>query len=143
MIFLVNLVTNNVGSGLYIKLSCSINQRPISNNSIIVSRSRSRSCSWYSCPTETLVDLYCYSNSTSQRTGYYRYPNGNRYSTSGQNFYYVTQESYLTVCLHGISQQSGSMNIWGIFTCEMPDAEGNIVKKSIGIYSSMPSKLTA
>ena len=33
-------------------------------------------------------------------------------------------------------------DIWGIFTCQIPDSEGNNVETSIGIYSSKPCKLT-
>ena len=130
-----------IGSGLYIQSSVYVNQQAVLNNSLVVPRSRS--CSNYYC-SETVLDLYCYSNSTSSSVGYYMYPDGNRYSSSDSYRYTVVRQSYSTLQLYGASSRYyGSMSIWGIFTCELPDAEGNTVETSIGIYSSSPSKFSS
>ena len=126
-----------IGSGLYIQSSVYVNQQAVLNNSLVVPRSRS--CGYY-C-SETVLDLYCYSNSTSSSVGYYMYPDGNRYSSSDSYRYTVVQQSYSSIRLYGTTSRHYSLGIWGIFTCELPDAEGNTVETSIGIYSSQPSEL--
>ena len=101
----------------------------VTNNSLIVQRSRCYYCK---------VNVYCYSNSTSVNTGYYIFPNGGRISDSRYYDYTVDQRSYSGVRIR--SYRYDTPDIWGIFTCEIPDSEGNTVETSIGIYSSMPSK---
>ena len=129
-----------IGSGLYIQSSVYVDQQAVLNNSLVVPRSRS--CGYY-C-TDTVLDLYCYSNSTSSSVGYYMYPDGARYSNSEYYRYTVVRHSYSSIQLYGASSRHyGSMSIWGIFTCELPDAEGNTVETSIGIYSSRPSKFSS
>ena len=104
----------------------------VANNSLIVQKSSS--CSY--CK----VDVFCYSNSTSSNTGYYIFPNADRISSDSRRYdYTVDQRSYSGVRIRSYS--SRTPDIWGIFTCEIPDSEGNTVETSIGIYSSMPSKL--
>ncbi|CAI8020956.1 hypothetical protein GBAR_LOCUS12479 [Geodia barretti] len=125
-----------IGSGIYVQTSRNLNTAAVKNNSLVIVRPRP-SC--YYCQ-DTVVDLYCHSNATSQTVGYFRYPNGNRYSTSSDSSYYTEQRSYSGIRLYGTSSQYyGSVSIWGIFTCELTNAEGNRVEQSIGIYSSMPS----
>ena len=127
-----------IGPGLYIQSSVYVDQQAVLNNSLVVPRSSS--CGGYYC-TDTVLDLYCYSNSTSSSVGYYMYPNGNRYSSSQYYYYTVIRQSYSTIRLYGTTSRYYSLGIWGIFTCELPDAEGNTVETSIGIYSSQPSTL--
>ena len=120
------------GAGFYVASSYYLNNVAVTNNSLIVRRS-SR-C--YYC----LVAVYCYSNSTSSSTGYYIFPNGGRISShSHYHSYTIDQQTYSGVRIRSYSYNTPS--IWGIFTCEIPDSEGNTVETSIGIYSSMPSKL--
>ena len=102
----------------------------VANNSLIVQRSSS--C--YYCR----VYVYCYSNTTSTSVGYYIFPDG--FKTNAYNHYHYYSVSQVTngVSIHNYRYNTPS--IWGIFTCEMPDSEGNTVETSIGIYSSMPGK---
>ena len=118
------------GSGLYVQRSYYISSSAIANNSYIV---RGTSSSSY-------INVYCYSNATSGGTGYFKYPNGVRqYSTSNYHYYRIEQLSYTGVSISRSSSWS-SPNIYGIFTCEVPDSRGVTVETSIGIYSSRPSE---
>ena len=119
------------GAGFYVASSYYLNNVAVTNNSLIVQKS---SC--YHCK----VDVYCYSNSTSSSTGYYIFPNNDRKSSDSHHYSYtVDQQTYSGVRIR--SYYWNTPDIWGIFTCEIPDSEGNTVETSIGIYSSMPSKL--
>ena len=85
------------------------------------------------------VDLVCHSNSTSQSVGYYMFPNNaRRYSESSYYYYNVFREGYSGIRIRNYAHYQP--NIYGIFTCEIPDSEGNTLETSIGIYSSMPSE---
>ena len=122
---------HKTGAGFYVSSSYYLNNVAVTNNSLIVQKS---SC--YYCR----VAVYCYSNSTSSTTGYYIFPNGHRRSSDSRHYdYTVDQQSYSGVRIR--SYRHDTPNIWGIFTCEIPDSDGNTVETSIGIYSSMPSKL--
>ena len=124
----------HAGSGIYVQSSQDITNTAVVNNSLIVQRSICYYCS------ENVIDLYCYSNSTSQSVGYIEFPNGGRYYSSQYYYYYPERQTYSGIRLYGTKSRYQSIGIWGIFTCELPDSEGNTVKTSIGIYSSTPSK---
>ena len=114
-----------VGSGIYIQQSRYINNRAATNNSLIGGTS-----SYY-------FIAQCYSNSTSGDRAYFRFPDGDRvYSESNHYSYSIGQLNYTGV---QISRRYWP-NIYGIFTCEVPDSRGIMVETSIGIYSSRPSK---
>ena len=120
------------GAGFYVASSYYLNNVAVTNNSLIVQKSSCYYCS--------RVEVYCYSNSTSANTGYYIFPNADRISSDSRHYdYTVDQQTYSGVRIRSYS--SRTPYIWGIFTCEIPDSEGNTVETSIGIYSSMPSKL--
>lgn len=106
-----------------------ITSQAVKNNSFIVRRSSSYN----------KIDVYCYSNSTSSSTGYYRFPNDDRkYSDSDHYDYHVSRQSPAGIRL--TSTRTSTPDIWGIFTCEIPDRNGNVLETSIGVYSSMPSE---
>ena len=92
----------------------------------------------YSC-SYCRVDLICHSNSTSQSVGYYIFPNGARlYSNSDYGDYNIFRDGYSGIRVRSYS--SSTPDYYGIFTCELPDSEGNTLYTSIGIYSYMPSE---
>ncbi|CAI8023925.1 hypothetical protein GBAR_LOCUS13950 [Geodia barretti] len=118
-----------MGSGMYVQGSYYIRDREVANNSFILRGTSSTTC----------INVYCYSNSTSGGTGYFKLSDGVRqYSTSNYNYYRIGQLSNTGV---SIARYSSSYypQIFGIFTCEVPDSRGITVETSIGIYSSMPS----
>ena len=111
------------GAGLYVD---SYNDYTAPNNSLIT-KSYSRQ-----------VTVHCYSNSTSTNIGYYIFPDGiSKYSTFDYLDYRVNRE---TSGVYIQAERYNTPDIWGIFTCEIPDSDGNIVETSIGIYSSTPCK---
>lgn len=102
------------------------------NNSFIVQKSRS--C--YYCK----VDVYCHCDATLEDVGVYVFPNGREiYSSSNYYYYYVRREGYSGIRIRNYHTYTPSS--WGIFTCKMPDSEGNMIENSIGVYHTMPSKL--
>ncbi|CAI8023922.1 hypothetical protein GBAR_LOCUS13949 [Geodia barretti] len=114
---------------MYVQRSYYIRDRAVANNSFILKGTMS----------STYINVYCYSNSTSGGTGYFKLSDGVRqYSTSNYNNYRIGQLSNTGV---SIARYSSSYypQIFGIFTCEVPDSRGVTVETSIGIYSSMPS----
>ena len=128
----------NTGAGFYVDDSYYLNNVAVANNSLIVPKQSSCYYDYYNYNCRT-VNVYCYSNSSLSNVGYYVFPNHVRqYSTSDYYDYQVNRQAYSAIHIGNIV--SSSPDIWGIFTCEMPDSEGSTVKTSIGIYSSMPSK---
>lgn len=112
------------GAGLYVDGS------PAPNNTFI---------SGFSSRYST-YNVYCYSNSTSTSVGYFRFPNGGRYYSSYPDYHYISRQNPSGIYMY---KRSGTyLQSYGIFTCELPDSEGNIVETSLGIYSSIPSKDT-
>ena len=85
------------------------------------------------------ITLDCYSNSTLTSVGYFLFSNGARlYSNSRYYDYNIYRLTNSGVRLRSYS--TSGPDIFGIFTCELPDSEGNTVETSIGIYSSTPSE---
>ena len=124
------LIPPCAGAGIYVDDSYHVNNLAVNNNSLIVQKPNS--C--YYCK----IDIYCYSNSTSSSVGYYKFPTNQRVDSDGRHYDYTIGR----INPSGIRIRSYSTrtpDVWGIFTCELPDSEGNTVETSIGIYSSMPS----
>ena len=119
----------NAGAGLYVVDSRSNPNKVVPNNTFIVGRYWS---SWRR--SYYAYDVYCYSNSTSSNVGYYLFPNGGKYY-SGYNNVQTLRQTPSGIRLHFSSSSGG---YWGIFTCQIPDSNGNTVETSIGIYSSTP-----
>ena len=101
-----------------------LNDVGVANNSLIVKKS--------------YMGVYCYSNSTSTNIGCYIFPDSVSQYSNSYHDYIIQRQTNSGVHLHS----SYGANMWGIFTCEIPDSEGNTVETSIGIYSSEPCKLT-
>ena len=121
----------NAGIGIYVQYSQYINGMAVKKNSLIVQKQSScRYCK---------VDIYCFSNSSSQSVGYYLFPNGGRvYSDSDYYDYTIQRTGYGGVRMR--SYRTSTPDIWGMFTCILPDSVGNTLETNIGIYSSMPSE---
>ena len=113
------------GAGFHVDHSYYLNNVAVANNSLIVKQSYS------------YLEVYCYSNSTSTDIGYYIFPDSVSQYSSSYHRYSINRRTS-----SGVRLYSSNPNMWGIFTCEIPDSEGNTVETSIGIYSSKPCKLT-
>ena len=124
------LIPPCTGAGIYVDDSYYVNRLAVNNNSLIVQKPNyCRYCK---------IDVFCYSNSTSSSVGYYEFPNNGRvYSDNSYYRYTVSRTNPSGIRIY--SYYRYEPDIWGIFTCELPDSEGNTVETSIGIYSSMPS----
>ena len=125
----------NIGAGLYVHHSYYYDSTStaVANNSLILRKTRT--C--YYCK----VDIVCHSNSTSQTVGFYIYPNGARIYSNGNYYNYTAYRTgYSGIRLRNYRYDTPIY--YGIFTCELPDSEGNTLHTSIGIYTSMPSKHT-
>ena len=124
------LIPPCTGAGIYVSSSYYVNRLAVSNNSLIVPKPTT--C--YDCK----VNVYCYSNSTSSSVGYYKFPNNQR-RYSDNNYYDFKVGRINPSGIRIRSYGYGAPDIWGIFTCELPDSEGNTVETSIGIYPSRQS----
>ena len=119
----------------YVKNSFSHKNTAVANNSLIVA-------DLYNCGScSGNVDVYCYSNSTLSNVGYVITSGTNRINNTTTNY----GVSMFRVNPSGI-QIKITNNIYryryyytGIYTCELPDSEGNTLEASIGIYESLPS----
>ena len=79
--------------------------------------------------------FYCYSNSSSSSVGYLRYPSGNAYYSSEHQYVYVNRMSPSGIKAYYYNRYNTIPSYFGIYTCELPDAEGNTIYTAIGIYS--------
>ena len=104
-----------------------LNNSHVANNSMISLKTGS-----------IIFSFYCYSNSSSSSVGYLRYPNGNAYY-SEQYDVYVNRVNLSGIQVYNTRYYDP--NYYGIYTCELPDAEGNTIYTAIGIYSynSLPT----
>ena len=103
----------NAGIGMYVQYSEYINGMAVKNNSLIVQKQSScRYCK---------VDIYCYSNSSSQNVGYYLFPNGGTvYSDSNHYYYYVHRTGYSGLRMRNYHDYTPSMKhagnkYWNLF----------------------------
>ena len=107
----------------------------MANNSLIVAN-------LYDCGScSGDIDVYCYSNSTLSNVGHVI----NRYGKKLKNNTTINSVSAFRFrvnpsgILIKISNESDSHPYYyGIYTCELPESEGNTLEASIGIYESLP-----
>ena len=112
----------HVGSGMYLD-----SHGYFLNNSIVIAYSG------YSCYSRK---LYCYSDSSWYDIGHVRAYNG-RTSSSYHNYLSVSRQNPAGLLL----QYRTCNNLHpGIYTCEIPDSNGQITESSIAVYSSTPSE---
>ena len=107
-----------------------LNNIHVANNSMISLKTES----YYYYITK--FSFYCYSNSSTSSVGYLRYPNGNAYYSNQQYYVYVNRVSPSGIKAYCSNRNNYNPNYYGIYTCELPDAEGNTIFTAIGIYSS-------
>ena len=100
------------------------------NNSIVLSNMR--------CCER--VQLYCYSNSTTESYKYLIWPNGRRYRTDS-NYNYMSIYSRTPSGMY-IQSSSSDYPENGIYTCQLQDSNENMVDISFGLYSSRPREYT-
>ena len=121
------------GAGIYVHHSqyFASTSGAVANNSLIVLKP-------YTC-SYCRIYLDCYSNSTLQSVGYFLFSNGARlHSNTDYYDYNINRLTNSGIRLRSYS--TSTPDLFGIFTCELPDSEGNTVETSIGIYSSTPSE---
>ena len=117
---------------MYIEHSRYHSNTAVTNNSLIVSGSSScRGCR---------VNVYCYSNTTSSNVGYVIFPNGGRVY-SDRDYRDMSVYRVNPSGIHFYNYRSYTIDYYGIYTCELPDTEGNTLEISVGIYSSIPSMI--
>ena len=87
------------------------------------------------------VQLYCYSNSTTESDKYLIWPNGRRYQP---DYHYYSYMSIYHRTPSGMYIQSYSNHYPenGIYTCQLQDSNENMVDISFGLYSSRPREYT-
>ena len=105
----------------------------MANNSLIVAN-------LYNCGScSGDVDVYCYSNSTLSNVGFVISENGKRL------YYNTTYYSVSTFTVHPSGIQiiisKSTRRYSGIYTCVLPDSEGNTLEASIDIFESLPSMI--
>ena len=83
----------------------------------------------YDSPTCSgcVTEFYCLSNSTLSGVGEVVFPDGTVHTTDS-----VERLAFSTLRV----QLSNSQPTTGIFTCRLPDTNGNILEASIGLYST-------
>ena len=82
------------------------------------------------------IFFYCYSNSSSSSVGHLRFPrNGYTYYSGSPYNVYIDRVNPSGIQVY-VNRYS-SPSYYGIYTCELPDAEGNIIYTAIGIYDSL------
>ena len=101
----------------------------MANNSVVILKPSScRYCK---------VAFYCYSNSSDTNNGYIIFPNGRRYYNSRSYSVHIQRE-----IPSGIQFQNHVYNApyyQGVYTCQLPDSNGNILNIYIAYYTTEPS----
>lgn len=101
-----------------------------SNNSIVLS---SLTC----CHR---VELYCYSNSTTESEKYLIWPDGTRLQPDRCHYCEMCISRRFPSGMYIYSYSSYHPGT-GIYTCQLQDSNGNLIDISFGVYSSMPREL--
>ena len=96
------------------------------NNSIVVPKS-----------TPHKLDFYCYSEASSG-TAYIQFPNGDRIDSSGQYNGMVIEQIPGTSGVHAYNYKTNYPQLYGVYTCEIPDSTGVLLHFSIVIYYTLP-----
>lgn len=119
----------HTGGGIYVANSEYYKNKSVPNNDLTVV---DYSCYHY-CRK---IDIYCYSN-TSSSYGYINFPNGD--STNDNSYFYGMVVSSLSASgIRTRNYEGYDPDLWGVYTCQIPDSQGRTLKMNIGIYSSMP-----
>ena len=84
------------------------------------------------CP----VVFYCFSNSTSSGVGELVLPDGTTHHDTNSSQLSVERLPFATLRV----QVSNSQPITGLFTCRLPDSNGNTMETTIGLYSGTVGK---
>ena len=85
------------------------------------------------CP----VVFYCFSNSMSSGVGELILPGGTTHHDTDSSQLLVERLPFSTLRV----QVSNSQPITGLFTCRLPDSNGNTMETTIGLYSGTVGKL--
>ena len=112
------------GGGIFVEGSQYINSKPGANNTAL--RFKTSSC--YYCQ----VNVYCYSSATSAIVSVVL-PDGNEQFTGRYSTYIIEQVSPSGLHFKNSRYYNPPQ---GIYTCRMPDSDGNTLEMSFGLYYS-------
>ena len=101
----------------------------MANNSMIVA---DLSNCW-TCSRD--IDVYCYSNSTFSNVGYVVTKCGGKIYNAIVNYgVNVSRVNPSGIQIKIYNYSSSYYDCFGMFTCELPDSEGNTLEASFGVY---------
>ena len=113
------------GAGIYVEGSQYINSKPVANNTAL--HFKTSNCQRYYCDA---VSIYCYSSATSARVSVVL-PNGSEKFTGIYSTYIIEQVSPSGLHFKNMRYYTPPQ---GIYTCRMPDSNGNTLEMSFGLY---------
>ena len=116
---------------MFVTHSKHLNNKALANNSVVILEPSA-------CQYCRLV-FYCYSNSSNTNKGYIIFPNDQQYYDNS-SIYDVEIRRLIPSGIRFRNYISLTPHIDGIYTCQLPDSNGNILNISIAYYSSDPSK---
>ena len=119
----------HLGVGIYIVDSKYISSSAVPNNSIVVPKSSG----------SRRLDFYCYSEASSG-TAYIKFPNGNKEDSSARYNDVVVEQISGTVGVHAYTYKTYNPQLYGVYTCEIPDSTGALLHFSIVIYYTLPGE---
>ena len=82
--------------------------------------------------------LWCYTNSSSRNVGSFTFPNGAVLTSHSGAAKIYRHNNGVIVLRYRVSQLHSftlSPDAIGIYTCTMPDSEGNLLQEHIGLYN--------
>ena len=116
------------GGGIFVNRSKDINNKAVANNSVIILKP-------YPCPY-CRVDFYCYSNSSDTDNAFIIFPNNGRYYRNRYNTEVSKLNNPSRIRLRNYANNAPTYE--GIYTCQLPDSNGNILNINIGYYADDP-----
>ena len=113
------------GGGIFVTHSKNVNNMAVENNSLVILK-----------PSDCLhckVDFTCYSNSSDPNNGYIISPNGGRYYSGRPYYMEVQRKSPSGIQVRSYTYRNPSLE--GVYTCQLPDSNGNILNLNIAYYT--------
>ena len=118
------------GGGIFVYHSKDVNNKAVANNSVIILKP-------YSCPF-CRVDFYCYSNSSDANNTYIIFPNNRRFYSRSRVYNMKVSRIINPSGIRLRNYATNTPSYEGIYTCQLPDSNGNILNINIGYYDDDP-----
>lgn len=109
--------------------SHNITNSAVCNNSIVVPKSQTG--------TDRKLDFYCYSEVCSG-TAYIQFSNGNKIDNSARYNDVVVEQVSGAAVVPAYTYKTNSPQLYGVYTCEVPDSTGSLLHFSIVVYYTLP-----